>query len=156
MPLRSLTTLSYLSRGPKLWVCCRMVWWVWLVPCRQRCQNCLPGLKVLEVRNVSLFKWAGFSAWTAWVSLIGKIVEGLALRAVEVVHTVKDLALLTKQFICTVVYTDRITLIVFSSSRILTILYRFNFAVMGKLFFLMSTSAQLGNLKPPLQSPSPQ
>lgn len=43
----------------------------------------------------------------------GNPLEGLGLRAAEGVCTVKGWALLTKKFICTAVYTDRITLIVF-------------------------------------------
>lgn len=44
----------------------------------------------------------------------------------------------------------------FFSTRILIILYRRNFAIMGSWFFVMNTSAQLGGLKPPLQSLSLQ
>lgn len=49
----------------------------------------------------------------SWQNGGGNLLEGLGLRAVDGVHTVKGWALQTKQFICTAVYTDRITVIGF-------------------------------------------
>lgn len=68
------------------------------------------------------------------------------------VCTVKDRALLTKQLIILLFMLVESHHFFLPSVQILC---KFSFAIMGKWFFPMNTNVQLGNLKPPLQSPSP-
>lgn len=65
------------------------------------------------------------------------------------VCTVKDRALLTKQLIILLFMLVESHHFFLPSVQILC---KFSFAIMGKWFF---PNVQLGNLEPPLQSPSP-